>query len=123
MIEWSEINSLQDKKRNLQLQLSDLLNTPNASIDDINAIKSEILYLDKQIVNILGNNELKRLEELKGKRNSQEQRSIKMYYALKDRYKKISKMNIAVKKISAVIDSKFNTNNDLDYYVERVKVK
>lgn len=106
MIGWSKINELQDKKQELQLKLNEALNDSNTSLDEVSAIKSEILYLDKQITRILGVNELRRLEEIKGKKNPVEQRNIKVYYALKDKYKKISKLSMAVKKMLVLIDSK-----------------
>ena len=48
MINWSDINSLQKQKLDLQIKLNELVNSGEKSIDKINEIKSEIIYLDKK---------------------------------------------------------------------------
>ena len=119
MINWSEINSLQKQKLDLQIKLNELINSDSKSIDKINELKAEILYLDKQISTILGSNELKRVEELKNKKSGIEQRNKNAYFALKNKYKKISKMKTATERMMNLIDT---LNNEKEEQVGKVKV-
>lgn len=105
MISWTDANSLQKQKLDLQVKLDQLLKSNNASVDEVNELKSEILYLDKQIEKIVGSNEIKRQNELKRKKSGVEQRNLSNFYAFKDKYKKISKMRIATTHMIASIEN------------------
>ncbi len=115
MISDLNIQELQNKRRDLQADLSTLLNTSNSSVDDINEIKSEIHYIEKLIEKKVGSNELKRLEEVKNKKSSKDNINIKMYNALKNRYYKIRRMDVATRRFMSL------TSKDYEY--ENVKVK
>ena len=119
MINWSDINSLQKQRLDLQITLNELINSGDKSVDKINEIKSEIIYLDKQISTILGSNELKRVEELKNKKSRKEEKTKKAYFTLKDKYKKISKMKNATERMLFLIGNL--ENKDLEHS-EKVKV-
>jgi len=125
MISWTDVNSLQKQKLDLQLKLNQLLKSSNASIDEVNELKSEILHLDKQIEKIVGSNEIKRQNELKRKKSGIEQRNLNNFYAFKDKYKKISKMRIATTRMIASIESyqKEVYNNEETLEQGFVKVK
>ena len=120
MINWTDINLLNKQKLDLQIQLNELLNSDSKSVDKINELKSEIIYLDKQISKILGTNELKRLEELKNKKNSKEQANIKAFYELKNKYKKISKIKLATSRMIAIIEA---LDNQKSHEIEKAKVR
>lgn len=105
MISWTDVNSLQKQKLNLQVKLNELLKSGSATVDEINELKSEILYLDKQIEKIVGTNEIKRQQELKRKKSGIEQRNLRNFYEFKDKYKKISKMKIATTRMIASIEN------------------
>ena len=117
MLDWATIKKLQDKKLKLQIKLSNLLNSNDITKDDINELNAEIKHLDSQINKILGSKEVKMLEEIKHKKNRVEERNIKSFYALKDKYKKISKMKLATSHMIDIID---NLNNK-EYDVVKVK--
>ena len=119
MINWADINLIQKQKLNLQIKLNELINSGDKSVDEINELKAEILYLDKQIAKILGSNELKRVEELKNKKSSKDERNKKAYFALKDKYKKISKMKVATERMINLIEQM--QNNDIKE-TEKIKV-
>ncbi len=105
MISWADVNSLQKQKLDLQVKLNELLKSGSATADEINELKSEILYLDKQICKIVGSNEIKRQQELKRKKSGVEQRNLRNFYEFKDKYKKISKMKIATTRMIASIEN------------------
>lgn len=125
MISWTDVNSLQKQKLDLQVKLDQLLKSKNASVDEVNELKSEILYLDKQIEKIVGSNEIKRQNELKRKKSGVEQRNLSNFYAFKDKYKKISKMRIATTRMIASIENyqKEVYNNEETLEQGFVKVK
>lgn len=125
MISWTDVNSLQKQKLDLQVKLNQLLKSNNASVDEVNELKSEILYLDKQIEKIVGSNEIKRQNELKRKKSGVEQRNLSNFYAFKDKYKKISKMRIATTRMIASIENyqKEVYNNEETLEQGFVKVK
>ena len=116
MINECNEQELQNKKRNLQANLSLLLNSKDCSIDKINELKSEILHIDKLIEKKVGSNELKRQEEVRRKKSGIDQANISTYNSLKSRYKKISEMNIATSRLISIIDN-------LKYSYEKSKVK
>ena len=109
----TDINSLESKKINLEIKLNELLKN-NANKDEINELKSEILYIKKQISQKLGTKEVESQEQLKRKKLHVDERNIKNYNAFKSRYKRISKMEVATRNILKVIDvylvEKQNTN-------------
>ena len=65
MIFDDDINSLESKKTDLEIQLNNLLKSDNKEPDKINELRSEILYLKKQIGKKLGYKEIKKQEEIK----------------------------------------------------------
>ena len=114
----TDINSLETKKVSLELKLNELLKK-NANQDDINELKSEILYIKKQINKKLGTKELEVTQRIKRKKSGVDERNIKNYNLFKTRYKKISNMEISTKNILRVIDVYLNKKQ---YNEEIVKV-
>lgn len=121
MINWSDVNSLQKQKREKEVKLNELVKSGNITQDEINELKSEILYLKKQIEKIVGSNEIKRQKEIRLKKSGVEQRKLNNYYTFKEKYKKISKLNSSIKKLVHVID-KYN-NETLNKNNELVRIK
>lgn len=121
MIEWSEVNKIQQEKINLEIQLAEFKKN-NASEDKINEIKSEIIYLSKKIEKKLGSNELKRRAEISKKRSGIEENNIKAYLAFKEKYKKISKMKLAFTKMMNTIET-IQKNSLIENEENVVKVK
>jgi len=114
-------------KKNLQKQREQkyneyavLLNSKNPSKDDLNALKSEIKYLDDQLNKITGLNEKKRLEQVKNKKYGIDQKNKSSYYVFKEKYKKISNMKLATTRIIGVI-SELQKQEYIDS--EKVRVK
>ena len=105
MIFDDDINSLESKKTDLEIQLNNLLKSDNKEPDKINELRSEILYLKKQIGKKLGYKEIKKQEEIKRRKSGVDDRNIKNYKAFKARYQKISKMEVATKNILKTIDA------------------
>lgn len=120
MISWSNINELQKQKLELQLKLNELLNSKDVSKDKINELRAEIKHLDKDITKILGSNEVERIEELKKKKDGTTTRNIKNFYALKDKYKKISKMKLAITKMLALIEI-YNKKSLYEGQIQKVR--
>lgn len=120
MISWTDVNSLQKQKLELQIKLNELLKSSDKSNDKVNELKSEILYLDKQIEKILGSNEIKRQKELKRKKSGIDQTNINNYFALKEKYKKISNMKLATTRMIGLIETLEKNSLLIE---ERVKVK
>ena len=113
--------SLQKQRDQKYKEYAILLNSYNPSNDELNALKSEIKYLDDKLKKINGLNEQKRMEQLKSKKSGIEEKNKKNYYAFKDKYNKISNMNLATTRIINII-------GDLQkqQYIEekeRIKVK
>ena len=103
MMMQTDINSLESKKINLEIRLNELLKN-KADKDIINELKSEILYIKKQISQKIGAKEVETHEKLKRKKLQIDERNIKNYNAFKSRYKRISKMEVATRNILKVID-------------------
>ena len=101
----TDINSLETRKTELEIELNNLLRSDNKEEDKINELRSEILYLKKQIDKKLGTKEVKKQEEIKRKKLRVDERNIKNYNALKSKYRKISNMEVATKNILKVLDS------------------
>ena len=114
----TDINSLESKKTNLEIKLNELLKN-NADKDEINELKSEILYIKKQISQKLGIKEVESQEKLKRKKLHVEETNIKNYNAFKSRYKRISKMEVATRNILKAIDIYLMENQNSN---DRVKV-
>ena len=113
----TDINSLEIRKTQLEIELNNLLRSDNKEEDKLNELRSEILYLKKQIGKKLGSKEVKKQEEIRRKKLRVDERNIKNYNAFKSKYRKISKMEVATKNILKVIDnyliSSQNNNSDM----------
>ena len=113
----TDINSLETKKLNLELKLNELLKN-NANQDDINELKSEILYIKKKINKKLGTKELEVTQRIKRKKSRVDEKNIENYNFIKDGYKQISNINISVNKIIKVIDVYLNKQQYNEDYVK-----
>lgn len=108
------------KQRELKYnEYATLLNSKNPSSDELNALKSELKYLDDQLNRITGLNEKKRLEQVKNKKYGIEEKNKNNYYTFKEKYKKISNMKLATTRIIGIISEL----QKQEYIEERVKVK
>lgn len=96
MISWTDVNTLEKQKLDLQLKLNQLLSSSDRSIDEINGIRAEILHIEKQIKKIVGKNEIARQEKLKSKKSGQTEIVIKNFEAFKDKYRRVSNIHFAV---------------------------
>lgn len=105
MIEWPKVNELQDKKLNLQLELSTLLDSDDVTIDKINELKSEIKYIDNELERILGSNVINDQIEFNKKKFGIEEKNLNSFYALKEKYKKINSMEHSVNRLIEVLTS------------------
>ena len=94
---------LQKERQSKYNEYAILLNTSNPSSDELNALKSEIKYLDDKLEKLNGRNEKIRTEELKNKKYGIDEKNKNSYYAFKDKYKKISNMKLATTRIIGVI--------------------
>ena len=117
-IDKKELQKQRDQKYN---EYAVLLNSNNPSSDELNALKSELKYLDDRLNKINGLNDKKRTEQVKNKKLGIEEKNKNNYYIFKDKYKKISNMKLATTRI-------INAISDLQkqQYIEeneRVKVK
>ena len=117
-IDKKELQKQRDQKYN---EYAVLLNSSNPSSEELNALKSELKYLDDQLNKINGLNDKKRTEQVKNKKLGLEEKNKNNYYMFKDKYKKISNMKLATTRIINVI-----SNLQKQQYIEeneRVKVK
>ena len=117
-IDKKELQKQREQKYN---EYAILLNSSNPSSEELNALKSELKYLDDKLNRINGLNEKKRTEQVKNKKSGIEEKNKNNYYIFKDKYKKISNMKLATTRI-------INAISDLQkqQYIEeneRVKVK
>ena len=103
MIIGTDKKDLQNKRNQKYNEYVLLLNSKNPSNDDLNALKSELKYLDDQLEKINGRNEKERIEQLKNKKSGIEERNKNSYYAFKDKYKNISNMKLATTRIIGII--------------------
>ena len=117
-IDKKELQKQRDKKYN---EYAVLLNSNNPSSDELNALKSELKYLDDQLNKINGLNEKKRTEQVKNKKLGIEEKNKNNYYIFKDKYKKISNMKLATTRIINAI-SELQKQQYIEEN-ERVKVK
>jgi len=117
----TDINSLESQKLNLEIELNELLKSETKEDDKINELRSEILYLKKQISHKLGSKEVKKQEEIKREKSGIDEKNIKNYNAFKSKYKKISKMEVSTKNILKLIDAYLN-KEELEYHNGMVKV-
>lgn len=113
-----KLQKQRDKKYN---EYAILLNSKNPSSDELNALKSELKHLDDQLNKITGRNEKERTEEVKNKKFGIEAKNKNIYYAFKEKYKKISNMKLATTRIIGVIDQIQNQHYKEEN--ERVKIK
>ncbi len=104
----TDINSLEARKTNLEIELNNLIKSENKEEDKINELRSEILYLKKQIRRKLGPKEVEIQSRIKRKKLGIDERNIANYNAFKERYRKISKMEVSTRNILKVIDAYFN---------------
>lgn len=104
----TDVNSLETRKTDLEVELSNLLKSGTKEEDKINELRSEILYLRKQIRKKLGPKEVEIQSRIKRKKLGIDERNIANYNAFKERYRKISKMEVSTKNILKVIDAYFN---------------
>jgi len=119
MIIGKDKKELQKQREQKYNEFATLLNSKNPSKDDLNALKSEIKYLDDQINKIIGSNEKKRLEQVKNKKSGIEEKNKDSYYAFKEKYKNISNMSLATTRIIKII----NELQKQEYIEEKVMVK
>ena len=117
-IDKKELQKQRDRKYN---EYAVLLNSNNPSSDELNALKSELKYLDDQLNKINGLNEKKRTEQVKNKKLGIEEKNKNNYYIFKDKYKKISNMKLATTRIINAI-SELQKQQYIEEN-ERVKVK
>ena len=117
----ADINSLETKKLSLEIELNAILKAEEKDADKINELRSEILHLNKQINKKLGTKEVQNQKEIKRVKSGVDERNIKNYNAFKNKYKKISKMEVSTKNILRVIEEYFNKNNH-EYKDNLVKV-
>lgn len=111
MISWSDVNSLEKQKLDLQLKLNQLLNSSDRSMDEINGVRAEILYIEKQIKKIVGKNEIARQEKLKSKKSGQTAIAIKNFEAFKRKYQMVSNIHSATKAMERFINT-YGYSND-----------
>lgn len=105
MLNNQELKDLENKKLELELSIKELLQKEDYSKDLENELRSELLYINKQIKHKLGNKEIKIQEEIKRKRTGKDERNINNYNILKNKYKQISNIEIATKDIIRNIDN------------------
>ena len=99
-----DVNSLETKKINLEIELNNLIKIGEQDENKINELRSEILYIKKQISKKIGPKEVEFQERIKRKKRGIKEKNIKNYNAFKSKYKKISKIEIASKNILKSID-------------------
>ena len=117
-VDKKDLQKQRDQKYN---EYALVLNSKNPSSDELNALKSELKYLDDQLNRINGLNEKKRTEELKNKKAGKDEKNKDSYYAFKDKYKRISNMKLATTRIINII-GEFQNQQYIEEN-ERVKVK
>lgn len=113
-IDKKELEKQRNEKYN---EYAILLNSNSPSSDELNALKSELKYLDDQLNKINGLNDKKRTEQVKSKKLGLEEKNKNNYYTFKDKYKRISNMKLATTRI-------INAISDLQkqQYIEEEKV-
>ncbi|MBE6139039.1 MAG: hypothetical protein E7174_00840 [Firmicutes bacterium] len=115
-IDKKEVQKQRELKYN---EYATLLNSNNPSSDELNALKSELKYLDDQLNKITGLNEKKRTEQVKNRKFGIEEKNKNSYYAFKEKYKKISNMKLATTRIIGVL----NELQKQEYIEEKVMKK
>ena len=116
-----DVNSLETKKINLEVELNVLIKSGEKDENKINELRSEILYIKKQISKKIGPKEVEFQEKLKRKKLGIKEKNIKNYNAFKSKYKKISKIEIATKNILKSIDNYLN-REVYEHSTDEVKV-
>ena len=115
-IDKKELQKQREQKYN---EYAILLNSNNPSKEELNALKSELKYLDDQLSRITGLNEKKRLEQVKNKKYGIEEKNKNNYYMFKEKYKKISNMKLATTRIIGIISEL----QKQEYIEEKVMMK
>lgn len=105
MVVVDDVNSLELKKINLEVELNNLIKSGKKDENKMNELRSEILYIKKQISKKIGPKEVEFQERIKRKKLGVKEKNIKNYTAFKSKYKKISKIEIATKSILKSIDN------------------
>ena len=95
-VDKKDLQKQRDKKYN---EYALALNSNNPSNDELNALKSELKYLDDQLIRMNGINDKKRTEQVKNKKLGIEEKNKTSYYSFKEKYKKISNMKLATTRI------------------------
>ena len=113
-IDKKELQKQREQKYN---EYAIMLNSSNPSSDELNALKSELKYLDDQLNRINGLNEKIRTEQVKNKKSGLEEKNKNNYYAFKEKYKKISNMKLATTRIINIIGEL-----QKEQYIEEEKV-
>lgn len=103
-----DVNALENKKLNLEIELNNLLNSADKDENRINELKAEILYIKKQINKKLGPKEVEIQEKIKNRKLGIKEKHIKNYNEFKSKYKRISKMEVATNNILKIIDIYLN---------------
>ena len=106
-----DVNSLETKKINLEIELNNLIKIGEQDENKINELRSEILYIKKQISKKIGPKEVEFQERIKRKKRGIKEKNIKNYNAFKSKYKKISKIEIASKNMPGNPKYSINISN------------
>lgn len=105
MIIGADKKDLQKQREQKYNEYAKLLNSNNPSSDELNALKSELKYLDDQLNKINGLNEKKRTEQVKSRKLEIEKNNKNNYFEFKNKYKKISNMKLATTRIISIIEN------------------
>lgn len=103
MIIGADKKDLQKQREQKYNEYATLLNSSNPSQDELNALKSELKYLDDQLNKINGLNDKKRIEQVKSRKLEIDKNNKNNYFEFKNKYKKISNMKLATTRIISVI--------------------
>lgn len=105
MIIGADKKDLQKQREQKYNEYATLLNSNNPSSDELNALKSELKYLDDQLNKINGLNEKKRTEQVKSRKLEIDKNNKNNYFEFKNKYKKISNMKLATTRIISIIEN------------------
>ncbi len=118
MISEKTVKELQSKKRQLQADMSVMLDSKDCSKESINALRAEILHIDKLIEKKVGTKEIERQNEVRRKKSRKDELTIKSYFEIKSKYKQISGMKVATNRLVSIMDKLNSYRSD-----EMIKVK
>lgn len=105
MIIGADKKDLQKQREQKYNEYATLLNSNNPSSDELNALKSELKYLDDQLNKINGLNEKKRTEQVKSRKLEIDKNNKNNYFEFKNKYKKISNMKLATTRLISIIEN------------------